>query len=171
MPPRKQTAPKKTATATKAKTPEQEAPRVTPARWEPGDPGYEPDENPSEKFFHVVALLDGRDERMALLIHDTYERGRTHDGMAGRRYLVNAKDEAEARVRVERIEQQIAANDEEHIARYGEGSPFTVGLVVHADELLHARRDPDPAELKESFHYDPVRADARRQRARQAGIE
>lgn len=141
---------------------------MPPMEWIEGDPGYVPVTDPPESFFHVVVLPDG-DEKMALIIQLAYEQGRQIDLLPGRRYLVNAKDEAEARALVEPIEKQIAENDPEHIARFG-GAAFQVGLVVVADPYIHARRDPDPADLGENWSFDADRADARRARAMQAGI-
>jgi hypothetical protein len=105
---------------------------------------------------------------MALLIYLAYEQGKPLDLVAGRRYLVNAVDETDARTQIERLEQQIADNDIEHQARHG--AAFEVALVTPADALIHARRDPDPAEPQEAWQLDPERAHARRQRAFEAGL-
>lgn len=124
---------------------------------------------PPELFFHVVVLPDGRDRAMALAIHLAYEQGQQLGLTRGRRYLVNAYDEADATAQVERLERQIAEHDIEHATRY-DGEVWQVGLVVAADPYLHARRDPDPSEQHEAWTLDPERADARRERQVQAGL-
>lgn len=146
--------------------------RATPTEWMDGDPGYVPDTDPADTFFHVIAQADPRDDKLALMLHLTYAQGKDPVNLPGRRYLVNAHSEKDARAQVTQIEQQIADNDPEHIARCGENSPYKVALVVAADSLLDARRDPDPAEFKESFlqHHDQARTDARRMRSIQAGL-
>src|SRR5207244_1382039 len=111
----------------------------------------------------------GGDQKLALVVYAAYEQGKPLDLLAGRRYLVNAADEADARAQIEPIEQQIAANDPEHISRFGK-TPFRVSLVANADPLLHAGRDPDPADPHEAWLLDVERATARRLRAAAAGL-
>lgn len=134
-----------------------------------GDPGYEPVVDPPDTFFHVVAVPPGTDEGMALVIHMAYEQGRPLEMVAGRRYLVNAVDEAAAAAQVTRIEQQIAEFDPEHLARHG-GVPWEVRLTVVADPFVHARRDPEPAEYAEAWVLNGEAQHRRRSRSIEAGL-
>lgn len=143
--------------------------RNTPSEWLPGDEGYVPVEDPPDSFFHVIATPPGTDEKMALMIHLAYERGQSLDLVAGRRYLVNAVDGADAMAQVERIEKQIAENDPEHQVKH-DGIPWTASVVIVADALIHAGRDPEPAAFEEAFVLDQEKAVRRRQRAVEAGL-
>jgi hypothetical protein len=142
----------------------EERPPATPTLWVPGDPGYEPVDDPPEDFFHVVCVPRATPEGMENIVHLYFAEGRDLGPIAGRRYLVNAADEADARAQVERIERQTAENDPLHQHQYGE-EPWEVRLVAPADPLRDARRDPDPAQLEETLSVDPDRAAQRKARA------